>query len=411
MSSGSGTVRKLRNDIPFEESEDRARVPVAPEPGPTAEPCNFEIITTRAGFDALAADWNALFDRAGRGEQAFQAFNWNWHWCNHYLREGRGQQLAVVTGRRAGRLVMVWPLVTRRGAGLVQLSWMGDPVSQYGDVLIDNGTDPLPQLRAAWALIIASIKPDLVWLPRVREDAAIAPLLAELGAFCALRRTAMFARREDAEDAAPSRNRRRSMAKNLAKLGSVDFVQQAGNAAARALALETIAWKRGQLLERGLISPALADPRFDAFFADIASDAQRPAGCRVVALECNGSAAAACIVVTCKNYIAGHVAAFDPRFEKASVGMTMLERAIAEAFTEGFATFDLLAPADAYKARLTRNKIGVNDWALPVTLKGKAYARLYLGGLRPAIRSALAALPAPLARFLAARYGRSSPLS
>jgi CelD/BcsL family acetyltransferase involved in cellulose biosynthesis len=221
----------------------------------------------------------------------------------------------------------------------------------------------------------------------------------------------MFARRGDAEDAAPSRNRRRSMAKNLAKLGSVAFVQQAGNAAARTLALETIAWKRGQLLERGLISPALADPRFDAFFADIASDAQRPAGCRVVALECNGSAAAACIVVTCKNYIAGHVAAFDPRFEKASVGMTMLERAIAEAFTEGFATFDLLAPADAYKARLTRNKIGVNDWALPVTLKGKAYARLYLGGLRPAIRSALAALPAPLARFLAARYGRSSPLS
>ncbi len=288
MSSASGAARKSRDDIPFEGGEDRAALAVAAEPGRAAEPCSFEIITTRAGFDALAADWNTLFDRAGRGEQAFQTFNWNWHWCNHYLREGRGQQLAVVTGRRAGRLVMVWPLVTQRVAGLVQLSWMGDPVSQYCDVLMDSGTEPLPQLRAAWANIIASIKPDLVWLPRVREDAAIAPLIAELGAFCAQRRTAMFARREDADTATPSRNRRRSMAKNLAKLGSVAFVQQAGNAAASALALETIAWKRAQLQERGLISPALADPRFDAFFADVAGDAGRPAGCRVVALECDG---------------------------------------------------------------------------------------------------------------------------
>jgi CelD/BcsL family acetyltransferase involved in cellulose biosynthesis len=401
----------LRDDIPFEEVEDRAPVAATAVSDPAPQPCSFEIITTRTGFDALAAEWNALFDRAGRGEQAFQTFNWNWHWCNHYLREGRGPQLAVLTGRRAGRLTVVWPLVSQRVAGLVQLSWMGDPVSQYGDVLIDSGADPLPQLRAAWAHIIATLKPDLVWLPRVREDAAIAPLIAELGAFCALRRTAMFARREDAETAAPSRNRRRTMAKNLAKLGSVEFVQRAGNAAARVLALETIAWKRAQLLERGLLSPALADPRFDAFFADVATDAERPAGCRVVALECNGSAAAATIVIACKDYMAGHMAAFDPRFEKASVGMMTLERAIAEAFSEGFATFDLLAPADAYKARLTRNKIGVNDWAIPVTLKGKAYARLYLGGARPAIKSALSALPAPLGRFIAARYGRWTPLS
>jgi CelD/BcsL family acetyltransferase involved in cellulose biosynthesis len=109
--------------------------------------------------------------------------------------------------------------------------------------------------------------------------------------------------------------------------------------------------------------------------------------------------------------MAGHMVAFDPRFEKASVGMMTLECAIAEAFSEGFATFDLLAPADSYKARLTRNRIGVNDWALPVTLKGAVYARLYLGGVRPAIKSALSALPAPLGRFIAARYARGAPLS
>ena len=68
-------------------------------------PCSYEIVTARAGFDSLATEWNDLFARAGRGSQVFQSFNWNWHWCNHYLSSGRS--LAIVTGRRAGRLVMV----------------------------------------------------------------------------------------------------------------------------------------------------------------------------------------------------------------------------------------------------------------------------------------------------------------
>ena len=62
------------------------------------------MITGRAAFDALEAEWNALFDRAGRPAQVFQTFNWNWHWANHYL-DGApggisGLQLAIVTGRR-----------------------------------------------------------------------------------------------------------------------------------------------------------------------------------------------------------------------------------------------------------------------------------------------------------------------
>jgi len=104
--------------------------------------CAFALVTDRAAFDALEPEWTDLFDRAGRGTQVFQTFNWNWHWCNHYLGDGSqgsaAPALAVVTARRAGRLVMVWPLVRERVAGLCQLSWMGEPVSQYGDVLTEE---------------------------------------------------------------------------------------------------------------------------------------------------------------------------------------------------------------------------------------------------------------------------------
>ncbi len=104
-------------------------------------PLELKVITDRADFDALEAEWNGLFARAGRSHQLFLSFNWLWHWCNHYLVPDRTTRLSIVIARRDGRLVMVWPLVTERSRGLTMLSWMGDPVSQYGDVLIDDAPD------------------------------------------------------------------------------------------------------------------------------------------------------------------------------------------------------------------------------------------------------------------------------
>ena len=414
MDSVSGAVRARREKQSIGYAD--VASPAVPAPIMAADAgfaCEFEIVSSRDAFDTLAGEWNELFARVGRGPQAFQAFDWNRHWCNHYLRprNERGCRLAILTGRRQGRLVMVWPLVTTRVAGLLQLSWMGDPVSQYGDILAEPSSDALVLQRAAWAHLLAAIKPDFVRLARVREDATIAPLIAELGALVTQRRAAPYARREDAEKAVQSRNHRRNAAKNLTKLGTVTFVEEAGNAAASATAMTAIDWKRDQLLERGILSPAVADPRFAAFFADVLADPNMASACRTIALECNGTPAAASILVTCKDHIAGHVAAFNPAFEKASVGMLMLEGAKARAFSEGFAVFDLLAPADAYKARLAPNEIGVIDWAVPVTRAGGVYARLYLAHLRGALKRILAALPVPVGRFIAARYGRPARLS
>ena len=160
------------------------------------ETCAFAVVSTRADFNALETEWNDLFWRAGRGAQIFQTFNWNWHWCNHYLAasaDAPAPSLAIVTGRRNGRLVMVWPLVSERVAGLSQLAWMGDPVSQYGDVLVEP--EAVPLLGEAWCFIARQLKPDLVRLRKVRDDAVIARLLGDLNAFPAERRESGATRR------------------------------------------------------------------------------------------------------------------------------------------------------------------------------------------------------------------------
>jgi CelD/BcsL family acetyltransferase involved in cellulose biosynthesis len=376
----------------------------------------FELVTDRASFDALEADWNDLFRRAGRGTQVFQGFNWNWHWCNHYLgasdQGGATPTLAVVTARRAGRLVMVWPLATEQVAGLRQLIWMGSPASQYGDILMEDGPDMAGLPRDAWNFIKDKIRPDLAWLRKVRDDALIAPFLAELGAVSTQRLEAPYIDLTRAADfeahlqrqSPRHRKKQRAMAKRLAELGPVECARHSSGPAARSLARHAIELKRAQLQEGGIASPALADPRMADFFADAADGLGRPAGLNVVSLASNGTVAAINIYVGCKDRAALHIATFDTNFKKASVGTLLLEQSIGQSFADGYGTFDFLAPAEHYKLQLADGVVGTNDWVVPLSLKGSLFARVYLGYARPAIKGALAAMPMPLRRFLADRY-------
>lgn len=104
----------------------------------------FELITGRSAFEALEHEWNELFDRSARSIHVFQSFNFCWHWANTFLAQESdksGPRLAILTARQKGRLVMIWPLVSERAHGITEVYWMGEPVAQYGDALIDPACD------------------------------------------------------------------------------------------------------------------------------------------------------------------------------------------------------------------------------------------------------------------------------
>ena len=118
----------------------------------------------------------------------------------------------------------------------------------------------------------------------------------------------------------------------------------------------------------------------------------------------NRHLAAADIFLGCKDRAALHVVAYDLEYEKASVGSLLLQQAIAEAFNAGYRTFDFLAPADDYKMRWADGVVGVSDWVLPRSRKGRAFARFYLGLARPTVRAAFDALPMAARRFIARHF-------
>ncbi len=367
----------------------------------------FETITDRSAFDALEAEWNGLFARAGASHQLFQTFNWCWHWCNHYLREDRGR-LAIVTGRRAGRLALVWPLVRQSWLGARVLSWMGEPVSQYGDVLVEKGPDRARLLAGAWRHIVETGGADLVRLRKVRGDAAVAPLLEASHAHVTAEMQAPYLDLGSAPDfdtyqkryPGRARKNRRRHRRRLAEHGPLAFDFLAEGPEARALVRAALAMKRAWLRDRGLTSRAFADGRLERFFLDVAGDRTRPTGCRVSVLSCAGQPAAIEVAFVCGTRCAAHIGAYDLAFERHSPGSLQLEDTFARCYDEGIEVYDLLAPADAYKTMWADAAVPVRDHVLALTARGRLTALPLIARLGTRAKAAIARAPAWVRRPL-----------
>ncbi len=377
---------------------------------PLVRPLELSVVSTRADFDALEADWNDLFARAGRPTQMFQTFGWLWHWANHFLtpEPDRGPRLAIVTGRRDGRLVIACPFMVAREHGMTRLSFMGDPVSQYGDIVVEPGPDAQADIRAAWDHIIAHDRVQLVSLRKVRADAAIAPLLHEIGSIVTNPQVAPFLNFEGETDFAKfeqryssgaRRNRRRQL-RRLQDKGETAFVRLTAGPEASAAISETMALKRIWLKEKGLVSAAIADKRTEAFFRDCAADTVRDSGVRVALVRSAGETAAIEVTVACKDRVAIHVIAYDLAYEKTGAGALLMEDSIRRACESGLGTFDLLAPGGSYKFDWADRAVDVADHAVGLSPIGRIYAGLILKRLRPTAKYVIEHLPMALRRQL-----------
>ncbi len=348
---------------------------------------DLDVIRDLAGFEALEQEWNDLFERAGQSHQLFQTFNWNWHWCQSYLASDAPDtnlKLSVVVGRRDGRAVMIWPLITNRHMGVRYVCWMGAPVSQYSDVLVEDAPERMDWLKAGWRFICSELAGDMVCIPKVREDSVLSALLQELGV------------RPDQETEAPyadlaksgtydvyasrfssrQRKNRRRQRRRLSEHGEISFTVMTEGPAAAAAAQQAIDMKRRWLEKQALVSKAFSDRRIDAFFASAFASGNRPAGCDVGILKVGEETAAIAIGVVCKGRHASHICVYslDQKFVQSGAGGMITDETIRHCLDTDVATFDLMAPGDAYKYEWTDAAVKVCDYAVPLTSRGHAYA-------------------------------------
>lgn len=378
----------------------------------------FDVIRDMDALARLETSWSELFESHGLSHQMFQTYPWVAAWCRRYLStigHGAERSLHIVTAHQGADLVLVMPLVRTCAHGQCRIEWLGHPVSQYGDVVVRRDVNTAQLISAAVDFVCDTAGSDVVVLRKVRADSLVAAVLSkrepsvtagDIAPFLQLRRDTDFEAFQKRYPAKARKNRRRHT-RRLSEVGRITFDVVRQGSQARALVDTALRFKRDWLKSRKLLSVAFADTRIDAFFDDLPTSLSvaRSAHCEmlVYVLRCAGKPIAINVAFRCGERLMTHIASYDLAFEKFSPGSLLFERAIADSLESGIETFDLMSPGDAYKLDWTDAHVEVNDYALGLTVRGKAYEAVYIRHLRPAIKRVAVEVPRlvrPITRLL-----------
>lgn len=355
-------------------------------------------LSTPASVAALAPEWRALEARASATATAFQACDLHLVWARHFC--DAQTELRLVTLRRNGRLVLVWPLAVRQTALGGVASWAGDPIGQYGDVVVEAGPERDRWIEAAFREIGAWGDVAFLHLCGVRADSAVARWAGKRGRRIGATQEAPALDHRPFESAEafakagwPQAKRNVKRIRKLESLGGMNFEMVEPGERAQALVAEAFGFKRAWLDRQGHFGRAFIDGRVEACLTELAGDAGLRSGLVVSHLAVGGETAAVEIGFRHGGIHYAFMGAFSPDFAKHSPGFVVTEmtiRSCVEAPDVG--EYDPLPPADEYKLAWSNRRVKVRDYAVVMGWAGFA-AFLYAAHLRPALKALYERLP------------------
>ncbi len=364
-----------------------------------------DVATSLSGMERLEAEWRRFEQEHGRDVHAFQSVDWCLAWGRTFLEKDDGVTPFVITVRRAGRLVLLWPLMRCRLGPLRALSWLSDPFSQYGDVLTAlEGASFMAAMERAWAVIRDHARVDIVRLRHVRDDARAAPFFET------------FFRRAAWEDGAPwmdltqfaseeayekryskeQRRRRKRIRKSLEKrFGeklAFELVPAGDEIGANIERL--VAEKRAWLMNKGLMSRPLANLRLVEFLSRLPAG-EHGEGLRMIItrMRAGDHSISWELGFRFKGRHYGYITAHDRALTRSSPTRLHMDLAQKRALADGMRVYDLLVPVADHKKTWSSAVEPVREYYMPLTAAGRFLGESYLCHLRPLLRKAVERLP------------------
>jgi CelD/BcsL family acetyltransferase involved in cellulose biosynthesis len=342
-----------------------------------------EVAATPQAIDALAQEWAAL-EAATPEATGFQSHDWCRAWIVAAAARDAPALFRVVCLREQGRLVMLWPLQIDSLFGVRILRWLGEPMTQYGDALALPGEGRARWREAVEAELARWRDVDLFALTRLRTDG----VLAAAGLSSTPYGEALAAPFVDFRASSIPRTRKKSLArraKRLSGFGKQRLLQAGTPSVRRELILNALALKRDWLRAKGFVSTGLSSPVTAAFLDQIAKTEML----RIHTLMVGAEVAAIEIGFVAGDAYRSLLGCYDARFSEGAPGHALSERLLEHYSREGVATFDFLAPADAYKRIFARGETPLFAHFSARSLLGGA-AAFALKWLRPAAKRLLA---------------------
>ena len=343
----------------------------------------------------------------------FQSFDICMPWLEAYVYGAEPTHRAHVLAfyDNAGRLVALAPLAQKITRLTTMAEWIGEPLVQYGDILMDPDCDR-KALSLALTQALGDCAIDGLVLRNVRADARIGEVLdlapTQLGAAreAALADLTAYETSDDyfATFSKRSRQNRRKKRNALAKKGELSFESVEAGPRAEELCVLALAWKLEWLADRGLSSRAFMDARALETVKAVCKRQSEHNPLRLFVQSIDGKPVAIELGFVGSEGNAAFMGTYDPAYEALSPGKVQMESTIMHGFEEGWSAYDMLAPMSAYKESWSNRTVGVADYMIPTSLVGRLYRDVYQRSLRPAAKALWHAMPAKL-RGIALRQG------
>ncbi|MFE5602355.1 GNAT family N-acetyltransferase [Streptomyces coelicoflavus] len=311
-----------------------------------------ELVTDERVFADLAPEWRRLYDRCASATP-FQSHAWLRSWWRSY---GSPGQLRLVLARDGRELVAAAPLmlVRRPVPALVPL---GGAISDYGDVLLDDGRGP-DAVAALTTGLAAAARTALVDLREVRPGAAAERVYARWrgprrrldDSLClelpALPLDELVARLPSAK----ARQRVRAQLRRLDALGVKSrpvLPDEADAAVRRLLELHRLQWRGRKVTGEHLL------PRFREHLVRAVGPMVRSGDAVVTEFRMADEVVAVDVTLLSGRLAGGYLYGAHPRLRerKADVAVMLLDACASYARAPGRGTLSLLRGDEPYKHR------------------------------------------------------------
>jgi CelD/BcsL family acetyltransferase involved in cellulose biosynthesis len=391
-------------ELALTEPQQRGGVREADVRSDSTQAYSADVLIGASAYRDIAFEWRRLAEQQST-PAPFQAPEMLAIWARQY---GDAGEPVTVVVRDRGVPVLIWPLLLKRRALIRVATGAGAPFSQYDEVLLRPGTDPDAAMKTALAALSKAVRPDLIFLERVRADSALNACLAGKTPTAAVE-AAPYADLSQGVEAfmatlktRAARQQRKRM--KHAEQRGVTFEIADDPATAVAWLAEAMALKRDWLRSTGRISRAFASSELESLIADLATAFAAPGAMpRMLVSRVGFDGKTAAIEMGFRERSSYHLylGAFAPEFAKLGPGNILTQRMLEWCAANGVARYDMLAPRTRNKGEWQSGEVAVLDFALPQTVSGRLYIEGVVKRLAPALRRAFYALPAPLRSRLA----------
>jgi CelD/BcsL family acetyltransferase involved in cellulose biosynthesis len=344
-------------------------------------------VHTSLDSPAIESQWRELEASIVR-PAGFQSYAWCKAWADACARSGQPVEARIVTVRSGDQVRFLWPLALSKMGGCRVLHALGEPATQYCDALIDCPDQFSDIITAAWQLLKSYKEADLLDIRRMPEHSGLVLHLPSLSGRYIMGRPAsapylsIDIARQGADRSGRTLNALKRHKRRLAERGAFGFESMVDLPARIQVLEEAMTFKQQWLEHRALWSRGYSHAAARNFSEELA----KLRNFLVLRVTAGGRTAAVEAGLLDKGHYLSLMQSYDPEFASYSPGRLLYWHFIEQAKHFGVRSIDFLAPSSPHKREWSNGEVGMQDYLIPLSLRGAVVGRTVLSCRAPAKR-------------------------